>query len=435
MKKKLLLTFIAIGIISFLFSPLANKSIVFAQCDDTIPPQIEFTSPAVNPGEVIEVNVNNINIKGNAWDNLNIVSMEWQVENGSNIDTGQPEGTITWEEPGQPWVFKWSMNVQLYEGDNTISVIAYDNNGLFSTEQLTVRYLISGGDTCDDTIPPQIEITEITLPDGTAVNPDDEVNVDNINVKGNAWDNLSLVNMEWQVENGSNSDTGKPEGTISWEEPGFFEWSMNVQLYTGDNIISVIGYDSNGLSSTEQFTVTYLIPGGDEPPEDGGLVLDDMKLTFHYFDTYDKFKFKLFLLNDEFNVAQNGFILTMEITNENYPNFHIIKVLDYSEITTDVRDDIIYFERGSFSDGTYIPIDNYSAKNSDPPTKLWLHAVDFNFPGVVKGLPKAEYVTTLLPMLIDSKIRITLDFGNDKVYSVTHRVIPNRYDNKIECYE
>ncbi|MBV8732194.1 MAG: matrixin family metalloprotease [Acidobacteriia bacterium] len=88
---------------------------------DNTPPGLTITSPG---SSIVSTSSKSITVSGTAWDNVGVTSVTWNTSNGSS---GTATGTTN-----------WSAVVPLLQGDNTVTIRAYDAAGNSSWRSLTV---------------------------------------------------------------------------------------------------------------------------------------------------------------------------------------------------------------------------------------------------------------------------------------------------------
>lgn len=97
---------------------------------DNIPPQIQITSPITNGG-TYTTSSQTITIQGTASDNVGVDRVMWNINGGSD---NQASGTTD-----------WSFSVNLQNGNNLITVKAYDAAGNSTSATITVIYNPTSG--------------------------------------------------------------------------------------------------------------------------------------------------------------------------------------------------------------------------------------------------------------------------------------------------
>ncbi|MCX7955417.1 MAG: Ig-like domain-containing protein [Bacteroidales bacterium] len=184
------------------------------------PPLISITSPVNGSTHTTP----NITVSGTASDNDGSVTLV-QVK----VNTG------TWENA--TGTTNWTKNVTLQSGTNVIYAKCQDNNGDWSQEvYVNVTYQS----------PNQLPVVNITSPINGST-----TNTPNITVSGTASDNDgNVVLVQVKVNNGT------------WENAiGTTNWSKNVTLTSGTNIIYAKAQDNNGGWSQEVYiSVVYNTP-------------------------------------------------------------------------------------------------------------------------------------------------------------------------------
>jgi len=103
-------------------------------CEDTQPPTITITDPVLSD-LVFSTEADSINIKGTAEDNVGVEQkIIWTNNHGDSSDSGEAVGMTRSDT-----TIAWSVdNIALQDGENIITVIAYDAAGLYGSANLTV---------------------------------------------------------------------------------------------------------------------------------------------------------------------------------------------------------------------------------------------------------------------------------------------------------
>ncbi|MBN2020809.1 MAG: hypothetical protein JW749_11370 [Sedimentisphaerales bacterium] len=187
---------------------------------DTTPPTVAITSPTSNP--TYSTSSSPLSIGGTASDNVGVTQVTWSNNRGGS---GTCSGTTSWSAIG----------ITLYSGQNVITVTAWDAANNTATDTLTVTY------TPPDTTPPTVTITNPTS------NPTYLTSNSTISIGGTASDNIGVTQVTWSNDRGG---SGTCSGTTSWSASG-------IALYTGQNVITVTGWDASNNTATDILTVTY----------------------------------------------------------------------------------------------------------------------------------------------------------------------------------
>jgi len=180
---------------------------------DDVKPSVNITSPASGAAYATA----DINLAGNAADNIGVVLVQWSRDNA------------TWANCSGTGA--WTAAVTLNEGGNTFHVRALDAAGNigFASRQLTV-YL--------DRANPVVAVT--TPANGSVLT------TVSIAVGGTATDNIALSKVELSVGSGA---WIVASGTATWS-------LVNFTLAQGANTINVKVTDSAGNTNTTQLIVT-----------------------------------------------------------------------------------------------------------------------------------------------------------------------------------
>jgi hypothetical protein len=183
---------------------------------DLEPPVVTFTDPS----GLVYWNTNTIAVWGTATDNIGVTQVSWaNNRGGSGIFSGKSV---------------WSASIPLLEGTNVITATALDAAGNTATDTLTVIY------TLPDLEPPVVTFTD----------PFGQVNTtgNTITVFGTASDNVGVTRVSWRNDRGG---SGVFTGTT--------EWSGNIPLLEGTNVITATARDAAGNKATDTLTVIYTI--------------------------------------------------------------------------------------------------------------------------------------------------------------------------------
>lgn len=203
-----------------LYRPMSAKSqpqIPGGGADET-DPAVDITSPA--PATVF--GHAGITVTGTASDNIAVTSVRARVGTGDWI---LATGTTA-----------WSVNLALtIDGNNTITVEAYDAAGNFATDTVVVEY---------DPVESIVPTVSISTP-----TPSQVFTTQSINVTGVAADNVQVYQVHIRLNGGS---WLLCTGTTSWSYTGL---SLN---QAGSNTIEARATDTNGnVSTLASVSVTY----------------------------------------------------------------------------------------------------------------------------------------------------------------------------------
>ncbi len=204
-----------------------NITVIYTIPDTTVP-SITISLPTTD----VAFNTLNssIDISGVASDNKGVTEVFWSNSAGGS---GTATGTDTWS----------IADVGLVEGNNIIIVIALDAAGNESTDRIMVTYTIP------DTISPSVSITS---PTNDAVFTTTSSSID---VAGTASDNKAVAQVTWTNSRGG---SGTAAGTTSWT-------LSDVELFEGENVITVTAMDEAENKSTKVLTITYIVPDTEAP--------------------------------------------------------------------------------------------------------------------------------------------------------------------------
>ena len=192
---------------------------------DATPPTVAITSPATDP---FPTTTRPLPMVGTAGDNLNLVSVTWANSLGGG---GTATGTTS-----------WTASVYLFPGSNVITVTATDAHSHTATDTITV-----------DFTPESVAPTAgITTPSATG----SAVSATQIStVGGTADDNVAVVSVAWR-----NLATGVRGTAALSGGPNPVNWTAEVPLTSGANIVAVTATDDAGNTVTVTITITYESP-------------------------------------------------------------------------------------------------------------------------------------------------------------------------------
>jgi hypothetical protein len=115
-------------------------------------------------------------------------------------------------------------------------------------------YQVTVGDTIEppppDSSPPTVSIVDPSLP------TEGEFPF-HISISGSATDNMGIAYVTWDNSLGG---SGLAQGTTSWS-------ISDLQIYAGDNVITVNAYDTAGNRGSEQVTIPWDYPGSPGEPK------------------------------------------------------------------------------------------------------------------------------------------------------------------------
>ncbi len=190
---------------------------------DTTAPVVTIASPTSGTNHDVETKT--LNIGGTSSDAVGVTQVSWTNSRGGS---GTATGTSSWSAEG----------IALGEGENVITVTASDEAGNTSTDSFTVVYTIP------DTTAPVVTIASPTS--GTNY----DVETKTLNIGGTSSDAVGVTQVSWTNSRGG---SGTATGTSSWSAAG-------ITLGEGENVITVAASDEAGNTSTDSFTVVYIIP-------------------------------------------------------------------------------------------------------------------------------------------------------------------------------
>ncbi len=198
----------------------AIVNVTYHEPVDIVSPNVTITDPS--EGQVLYTDT--ITVTGTASDDVSIGNVELNVNGG-------PWSPVDGME-------SWSIEVQLSEGDNAIYARATDSSGNTALDAVNVTYNSSGP---PDNVPPSITI----LSHGEG----EVLNTSMITVTGNASDDRELDQVLVRVNDGPWQNTAGNEN-----------WSAEVMLAEGPNVIRARAADSSGNTATDSVNLTYESP-------------------------------------------------------------------------------------------------------------------------------------------------------------------------------
>ena len=220
------------------FSPEAFITIPAAvvvgdnQVNDTEKPVVVISSP-VTAGRTFYTTRGAVNVAGTASDNKELSKVTW-----TNATTGQ--GGTALETTS--W---FAGNIPLKSGDNVITISAYDAAQNKGSASITVNYMA-----------PDTENPIVTFTSPVAAGRTFYTTRGAVNVAGTASDNKELSKVTWI--NATTGQSGTALETTSW-------FVGNIQLKSGNNVITISAYDAAQNKGSESITVNYMAPDTENP--------------------------------------------------------------------------------------------------------------------------------------------------------------------------
>jgi len=186
------------------------------------------TSPSVTIGSPTNAstyftNWGWIKLTGTAYDDTAVTNVTWSNSLGGS---GTAYGTASWQTRG---------NVQLFAGENVITVTAHNAVGDTGSDTLTITY---------ETVLPTCTITSPTS------SPTHVTNLATIDLAGSASDSSGIAAVTWK--NVATGTTGTASDTDSWSITG-------IALNLGMNLIYVNATDNAGNKGSDAIWVIYSI--------------------------------------------------------------------------------------------------------------------------------------------------------------------------------
>lgn len=198
---------------------------------DTTAPNVQITSPT--SGDAFETDQGTLALSGQASDDNGIASVTWETDSGQS---GTAKGSTAWSLDG----------IVLSEGQNVVTIHAFDPAGNEAVDQLTVQYSPA------DTTAPKVVIGKPSPSTGEQwVETTDSV----LSVSGTATDDSYVTAVTWSI-NGIAG--GSAAGTSSWS-------IAEVPLAEGLNTIAVEALDASGNKGSASLQVNYSAPDETDP--------------------------------------------------------------------------------------------------------------------------------------------------------------------------
>lgn len=194
---------------------------------DNTPPTVYILQPINQP--TYTTTLSSINISGQAND-------AGAIDSGITIVTWSNNGSAQQNTTGTT---NWSVSgIALTPGTNIITITATDGAGNTAAKTLNVTY------NAPDTLPPTITITQPTNNDSYTAT------ASVVTLVGSASDNVGINQITWINSRGGG---GFASGADSWN-------ISNIQLFAGNNIISVTAKDAANNSAADSLNVFYDSP-------------------------------------------------------------------------------------------------------------------------------------------------------------------------------
>ena len=192
-------------------------------------PVVTITVPTSSPTYI--TNADLITVSGIAVDDVAVTQITWENDRGGS---GVATGTDTWSQA----------DIQLYPGDNVITITGHDADTNTGIDVLTVTYTEDPVDTEDPVV--------------LIVDPDPEllhsVDTTPVVITGTASDNIGVTVVTWANSRGGG---GSATGTTSW--------TAVVPLAEGANTITITAHDAAGNTGIDDI---YIELNYDPPPAD-----------------------------------------------------------------------------------------------------------------------------------------------------------------------
>ncbi|MFK5969022.1 MAG: Ig-like domain-containing protein [Candidatus Marithrix sp.] len=187
---------------------------------------------------------------------------KWDV-NGTEAEKYYSVSTLNWSIGDYEYFYfveDAAENYKSYTGSFSLSSVEVNGINNNSTATVgntnpTVDNNNSDGDTTvpqppSDTTPPTISISS----------PTDNITLEEtINISGTATDNIEVEQVIWENNRGGSGDT-----TAMTMVDGTTSWNQDIVLQSGENIITIIAYDTTGLWNSVSLTITKNIANCDD---------------------------------------------------------------------------------------------------------------------------------------------------------------------------
>lgn len=206
----------------------AHGGVQVLRMQDTAVPTLVVNHPGFNLGQPSPSD--SITLTGTATDNKNVAKVFWTNNRGGS---GEASGTSNWS----------AGPMQLYPGQNIITVIAMDGAGNRGSASITVLH------SPPDLVAPVVRC--VTPQSGARMT----VNTQTLTLMGTANDNVALTEVTWTSDRGF---SGTATGTTLWS-------IADAPLLEGDNVFTITARDLAGNTTTDIATVV-MVPPDLEPP-------------------------------------------------------------------------------------------------------------------------------------------------------------------------
>jgi len=198
----------------------ATLNVVLSMAD-LQPPQVLITAPT--NGGFFQTGISNVAVGANVSDDVGVVSATWTNSRGGG-GSCRVAGTSAFVD-----------QIPLYGGDNLVTLKAYDASGKSGSNSITFRYVPT------DTTAPTVQISYPSSQSQFSVT----TNI--VSVCGTAADAGGVISVSWTNNRGG---SGLCSGTYSWV-------ATNLNLLTGDNLVTVAGRDSAGNIGNATILLRY----------------------------------------------------------------------------------------------------------------------------------------------------------------------------------
>jgi uncharacterized repeat protein (TIGR02543 family) len=200
-----------------------SSGVQILRMTDKAPPTVVITNPVFDP-TFTSTNAT-LTLAGSASDNKGIAKVFWANSRGGS---GEAVGTTDWN----------TGSVQLYPGQNVITVTAMDSSGNRSGDALTVTY------SPPDSTAPVVRVA------GNTAGVERSVNTASVDVSGSSNDNVGVVEVTWVNNRGG---SGTATGTNPWTVTA-------LPLAPGANVLTFTARDVANNTATDSVTYRYAPP-------------------------------------------------------------------------------------------------------------------------------------------------------------------------------
>jgi len=255
-------------------------------------PQVVIQAPTTSATYLTRES--SVTLAGTASDPNGVDRVEYSVDGGAS---GNATGTTTWT----------AAELGLSDGENEITITAYDDLGNPGTATLTVTL---------DQEPPSVSFELPTT--ATSFGTTEAA----IALSGSSSDNVGLDRVEWSIDGGA---SGTAAGTESWS-------IGTVDLPIGETVVTVVAHDQIGNSAEASLTITRFELVGSVSLNPGAILTnsgDDIRVTIQ--------------VDPTLNLGPGG-VRLYRIDGENAPVEEVDELLDNGDLLNgdDILGDGVY---------------------------------------------------------------------------------------------